>query len=243
MAKFLEPKNPVMNESTFEKALVDGVTYEPMTISGAINKSLLLLVILFFTSGVAFLMPSSFLLYTGIIGGLIAVLVASFKPHTSPITAPVYAAFEGLFVGSISAYYAAQFQGIIFQAVMLTMGTLAVMLAVYKFEIIKVTEKLKTGVIMATGAIFLTYLISWIFSFFGAHIPYIHEGGLMGIGFSVVVIGIASLNLLLDFDMIEKGEQQKAPAYMEWYGALGLMVTLVWLYIEFLRLLAKLNRD
>ena len=126
---------------------------------------------------------------------------------------------------------------------MLTLATLFMMLAIYKFEIIKVTEKLKAGIIMATGAVMIVYVMGWIFSMFGVTIPYIHQGGMMGIGFSVVVIGIASMNLLLDFDTFEKGEENGAPQYMEWFAAMGLMVTIVWLYVEFLRLLSKLNRD
>jgi uncharacterized YccA/Bax inhibitor family protein len=182
-------------------------------------------------------------LYTGIFGGLAAVLVASFKPTTSPIAAPVYAAFEGLFVGSISAIYAAQFDGIVFQAVSLTFGTLFSMLILYKTGIIKVTAKFRSAVYMATGAIFLVYLVSFIGSFVGFNIPYLHEGGTIGIGISVVIIGVAALNLLLDFDSFEKGAAANAPKYMEWFVSLGLLVTLVWLYIEFLRLLSKLSRD
>lgn len=243
MANFLEPKNPVLKESTFTKAKAGVIDYEVMTVNGAINKSFILISILLGVASISYTMPSTFLLIIGAVGGLIAVLVGTFKPKSSPIAAPVYAGFEGLFVGSISAIYAAQYDGIVGNAVLLTIGTLITMLALYKFEIVKVTQKFRAGVMMATGAVLIAYLMAWVFSIFGFTIPYIHEGGLMGIGFSVVVIGIAALNLLLDFDTFEKGEQQQAPAFMEWFAAMGLLVTLVWLYIEFLRLLSKLNRD
>ena len=160
----------------------------------------------------------------GAIGGFIAVLVASFKPHTSPIAAPVYTALEGLFVGSISAIYASQVQGIVLNAIALTFGTLLLMLVLYKYRIITVTDKLRSGIIIATGGIALVYLIAFIFQLFGYNVPYIHEGGLMGIGFSLLVIAIAALNLLLDFDNFEKTEQFRSPKYMEWFCAMGLMV-------------------
>jgi uncharacterized YccA/Bax inhibitor family protein len=246
---FFESRNPFLSEKKFIETSAtitqsgSAVIEETSTIAGAINKTLILFGVLMVTSVISYWMPSGFLMIAGAVGGLIAVLVASFKPHTSAIAAPVYAAFEGLFVGSISAYFAAMMDGIILQAVSLTMGTLLTMLVVYKTGIIPVTQKLRTGIVMATGAVFFVYLISFIGSFFGFSIPYLHEGGMIGIGISVVIIGIAAFNLLLDFDMFEKAEEHGAPKYMEWFCALGLMVTLVWLYIEFLRLLSKLNRD
>ncbi len=219
------------------------VESDQMTMQGAINKTFTLLGILMVTTLISYMMPSTLLLWTGLGGGLIAVLVASFKPHTSPIAAPVYAAFEGLFVGSVSAMFASMQDGIVLQAVSLTFATLFSMLIIYKTGIIKVTEKFKAGVMMATGAIMIMYLISIIGSFAGFQVPYLHEGGLMGIGLSLVIIGVAALNLLIDFDAFEKGVQAKAPQYMEWFVSLGLIVTLVWLYIEFLRLLSKLQSD
>lgn len=244
---FFESKNPVLNEekikSMMSKDDLVGVPYEKMSISGAINKTLVLFAILLVTSVISFLMPTTFLLITGVIGGLIAVLVASFKPHTSPIAAPVYAGFEGLALGTISAIYAAQFDGIIMQAVSLTFGTLLSMLMLYKSGLITVNEKFRAGVMMATGAIAIVYLVSFVGSFFGWNMPYLHEGGAIGIGISVVIIAVAAMNLLLDFDNFDKAEQAQAPKYMEWFCGLSLMVTLVWLYLEFLRLLSKLNRD
>jgi len=246
---FFESRNPLLQEKKFSQPQGEavftgtGIISETATITGAVNKTLVLSGILLLTSAISFVMPSTFLMISGAIGGLIAVLVATFKPHTSAVSAPVYAAFEGLFVGSVSAIFAATMDGIILQAVSLTMGTLFTMLIVYKTGLIPVTDKLRNGIIMATGAIFFVYLISFVGGLFGFSIPSLHEGGAIGIGISVVIIGIAALNLLLDFDMFSKAEENGAPKYMEWFCALGLMVTLVWLYVEFLRLLSKLNRD
>ena len=159
------------------------------------------------------------------------------------VSAPIYAALEGLFLGGVSAFAESMYPGIAFQAVILTFGTMFVMLFAYRTGLIKVTEKLKSGIIAATGAIFVIYMINFVMSMFGSSMPMMHDSGLMGIGFSLLVIGIAAMNLLLDFDFIEKNAAQGAPKYMEWFSAFGLMVTLVWLYLEILRLLMKLNRD
>ena len=167
--------------------------------------------------------------------------IASFKTAWSPVLAPLYALAEGLFVGTVTAFYASAFDGIVFQAVSLTISMLFIMLFLYQARIIVVTQRLRSGIIMATVAVMVVYLASWGLSYFGIEVPYLHEGGIMGIGISVLIIGIASMNLLLDFDMFEKGEQLGAPKHMEWFAAMGLLVTLVWLYIEFLRLLSKLR--
>jgi uncharacterized YccA/Bax inhibitor family protein len=158
------------------------------------------------------------------------------------VTAPIYAVLEGLFLGGISAIFEMSYPGIVIQAVALTFGTLFCLLAAYKSRLIKVTENFKLGIVAATGAICLIYLVSIIMGFFGASIPMIHSSGPLGIGFSLFVVTIAALNLVLDFDFIERGSEMGAPKYMEWYGAFGLVVTLVWLYIEILRLLSKLRR-
>jgi len=256
MADFMKSRNPILSDKAMESRFESTVqspdstnshiisdSDQMMTMQGAINKTFTLLGILMITTMISYMMPSPLLLWTGIGGGLIAALVASFKPHTSPIAAPVYAAFEGLFVGSISAMFAATMDGIVFQAVSLTFATLFSMLIIYKTGIIKVTEKFKAGVMMATGAIMIMYVISIIGSFAGFQVPYLHEGGAMGIGLSLVIIGVAALNLLIDFDAFEKGVEAKAPKYMEWFVSLGLIITLVWLYVEFLRLLSKLQSD
>jgi uncharacterized YccA/Bax inhibitor family protein len=239
---FNESRNPIVNEKSISNASAIGQSLDgTMTIDGAINKSLILFSILMVTSVISYMAPSTTLMLVGGIGGFIAVLVSSFKPHTSATVGPIYAALEGLFVGSVSAMYAAQFEGIVVNAIGLTFGTLLLMLTLYKYKIITVTEKLRSGIMIATGAIVLVYLFAFIFRLFGFDVPYIHQGGLMGIGFSIVVIGIAALNLLLDFDNFERAEDQGAPKYMEWFLGIGLLVTIVWLYIEFLRLLAKLS--
>jgi len=179
----------------------------------------------------------------GALGAAAVYMFTSFKPNYAPITAPIFAMLEGLFVGTISYIYALQFEGIVFQAVSATIGVLLTMLMVYKSGLIPVTKKFRMGVSMAVGAIMVVYLISWIGHFVGFEIPYLHESSPIGIGITVVIIGVAALNLLLDFDNFDKGEEAQAPKFMEWYYGMGLLFTLVWLYIEFLRLLSKLQRD
>ena len=181
------------------------------------------------------------LLIAGSIGGFITALVTIFIPRLSPFTAPVYAALEGLVLGAISAVFETMYPGIVIQAVGLSVGVLAVMLFVYGTGIIRATEKFKIGVVAATGAVCLVYLVDIVLSLFGIRMPFIHESGVVGIGFSLVVVVIAALNLILDFDFIEQGVKQQAPKYMEWYGGFSLLVTLVWMYLEILRLLAKLR--
>lgn len=250
--RFRKSSNPFLNEKRLAEATqqqsLDGTMISraetaPMTVSGAVNKTLILTGLLLLTAIYAYYNPSSLFVWGGAIGGLILVLVMAFKQHLSPTLAPVYALLEGLFVGSITAVYAGAFAGIAFQAIGLTVAVLFMMLFIYKAGIIKVTQKFRSGVIMATGAIFLMYLLSWILGMFGMNLPFLHEGGMMGIGISLVIIGVASLNLLLDFDNFEKGERYRAPQYMEWFCAVGLLVTLVWLYLEMLRLLAMLSSD
>jgi uncharacterized YccA/Bax inhibitor family protein len=180
-------------------------------------------------------------MFGGMIVGLIFALITFFKKTAAPYTAPIYALAEGVFLGALSAMMELKYPGIAFQAITLTFGTLFALLAVYKSGLINVTENFKLGVAAATGGIFLVYLASFVMGFFGVSMPYIHGSGLMGIGFSVFVIIIAALNLVLDFDFIEEGAKRGAPRYMEWYAAFGLLVTLVWLYIEILRLLSKLR--
>ncbi|HEX9723391.1 MAG TPA: Bax inhibitor-1/YccA family protein, partial [Vicinamibacteria bacterium] len=159
----------------------------------------------------------------------------------SPVTVPIYALLEGLFLGAISSMFEQMYPGIVIQAVGLTFGTLFALLFAYKSGLIKATENFKLGVVAATGAVALIYMASIVLSFFGTSIPYIHESGTIGILFSLAVVVIAALNLVLDFDFIETGAERGAPKYMEWYGAFGLLVTLIWLYLEMLRLLSKLN--
>ncbi len=247
MALIEKSSNPAFSSKIFDKQgfVQSG---ERMSVQGTVNKSLILFACTLLPAYYVFDMflaghSTMGLLLVGAIGGLIAAMVTIFKPTVAPISAPIYAALEGLFLGGISAIAEMNFPGIAFQAVILTFGTMFVMLVLYRTGIIKVTEKLKSGIIAATGAIFVVYFINFIMSMFGSGMPMMHEGGMMGIGFSLLVIGIAAMNLLLDFDFIEKNALHGSPKYMEWYSAFGLMVTLVWLYMEILRLLMKLNRD
>ena len=249
----MRSSNPALGDKTFEQYSLSGDTSEVMTINGVVNKSVILLCLMIIPAGYVWKMffesPSiqeglpkvQLFLILGLIGGLIFAIVTIFKKRWAPITAPVYALLEGLFLGAISAMMEAQFPGIVIQATALTFGTLFSLLMAYRSGLIKVTDNFRLGVIAATGGIFLIYIVSIVLGFFGTGIPYIHNSGLVGIGFSLFVVVIASLNLVLDFDFIEKGAERRAEKFMEWYAAFGLMITLVWLYIEILRLLSKLR--
>jgi uncharacterized YccA/Bax inhibitor family protein len=234
--------NPVLTEETFRRERTLPGT-ETMTIAGTVNKTAIVLAILFAMALFSWNQgpTAGGLILVGAIGGLIVALVTVWKQAWAPVTTPIYAAFEGLALGGISAAFESRFPGIVSQAIFLTFGTLAALLVAYQSGWIKATENFKLGVVAATGGIFFVYLISFILSFFGVGIPLIHGSGVFGILFSVFVVVIAALNLVLDFDFIERGAEQRAPKYMEWYGAFGLMVTLVWLYLEILRLLSKLQ--
>lgn len=243
--------NPLLNEKAFRR--VDQLVQtagEAMTIEGTINKTAFLLLLVaataawvwtryFQTLDPATVMPY---LWAGLIVGLGAALVTIFLPAWARISAPVYAAAQGLALGAISAFYEQQLHGIVFQAVGLTFGVLGVMLIAYRSGVIKVTDRFRMIVVAATGAIALLYLVSIVLSFFGISIPFIHQGGTFGIIFSLVVVGIAAMNLALDFDYIQRGVEHGAPKVLEWYAAFGVMVTLIWLYLEILRLLAKIRR-
>ena len=221
-----------------------------MTLQGTVNKTgiLLLLVMItatytwnqFFSTGLPeTVMPIAI---GGAIFGFGFALATIFKKTWAPITAPLYALSQGLFLGAISAIFELQFPGIVIQAVGLTMGTLASLLVLYKTGIIKPTENFRLMIVSATMGIALLYVVSMVMNMFGSSgIGFIHSNGLFGIGFSLFVVAIAALNLVLDFDFIEQGSEQGAPKYMEWFGAFSLMVTLIWLYLEMLRLLAKLR--
>ncbi len=243
--RFTHSNNPIISDKALKRQGSTPIEYSGTTMSvrGAVDKSLILASILLFTAIFGFSSPSPLFMYGGMIGGLILVIISVFKPQYSAITAPAYAAFEGLFVGAITAIYAQAYDGIVFQAVSLTIALLFCMLFLYKSGIIKVTPEFRTAVIMATFAILGIYILSFVLSFFGINIPFLHEGGMMGIGISVVIIGVACLNLLLDFDNFDRGEELGLPKYYEWFFGMGLLITLVWLYLEILRLLAMLNRD
>lgn len=238
--------NPALNDKTFEQVGY-GQPSETMTLQGTVNKTGMMLLLLIAGATYTWSLfleqdPSvTMWMMVGLIGGLIVSFVTIFKKQWSPVTAPLYAVLQGFALGGLSVMLESLYPGIVIQAVALTFGTAGCLLVAYKSGVIKATENFKLGIFAATGGIGLIYLVGWIMSFFGTSIPYIHENGLIGIGFSLVVVVIAALNLVLDFDFIEKGAEHGAPKFMEWYAAFGLMVTLVWLYIEILRLLSKLN--
>lgn len=248
----MKTSNPALGENTFRN--VAGVGYgtyidaaSRMTMSGTVNKTGILLLLAvasaawtwyrFMASGD--ISSIAGLLMLGAIGGFICAMVTVFKKEWSPALAPVYALLEGLVLGGISAITNIRYPGIAMQAVGLTFGTMFVLLFLYRSRIIKVTQKFRLGVIAATGGIMVFYLVQMVLGFFGVHFLALNGSGALGIGISLFICAIAALNLVLDFDFIERGVNYGAPKYMEWYGAFGLMITLVWLYLEILRLLAR----
>ena len=245
--------NPAFSKRIFEKTFTDVTDDTVMTLNGTVNKSflMLLLVILgatytwriFFQNPDPESIPPSLVTYmlVGGIGGFVISLAIMFRPVWSPWAAPVYAVLEGLFLGAISAFFEFKMPGIVIQAASLTFLTLLAMLALYRSGIIKVTEKFRMGVFAATGGIALMYFAGFILGLFGINFPLMHSGGTLGIVVGVVICGVAALNLVLDFDLIENGAKSSLPKYMEWYSAFALMVTLVWLYLEILRLLSRIN--
>jgi uncharacterized YccA/Bax inhibitor family protein len=238
--------NPTLSESTFRDArpVTSGQT---MTVQGAVNKTAILLVLAIVAAGMTWNFVTgrpgvaSGLMIAGGIGGFILAMITSFKAAWSPVTAPIYAVLEGLFIGGISFVFNHRYPGIVPQAVLLTFGTLAALLAAYTTGVIRASDGLRRGIIAATGGIALVYLLSWILAIFHIQIPGIFSSGPIGIVFSLVVVVIAAMNLVLDFDFIESGARQGAAKYMEWYAGFGLLVTLIWLYLEILRLLAKMS--
>jgi uncharacterized YccA/Bax inhibitor family protein len=244
--------NPALGDNTFTGVVRLARTEEAMTAQGTATKALLLLLCVLLTASWVWskyyeaMNPQVVTPWVavGAIAGFIVALVTVFKQTWAPITAPLYALLEGLVIGGVSALFEAQFPGIVIQAAALTLGTCLAMLLAFKSRLIRATENFKMGVVAATGGIALFYILTMVLGFFGIQMPLMYGNSLASIGFSVVVVIIAALNLVLDFDFIEQGAAQRAPKYMEWYGAFGLMVTLIWLYLEMLRLLAKLrSRD
>jgi uncharacterized YccA/Bax inhibitor family protein len=255
----MKTSNPALSDNTFRGlsggqygsgyggSLIDAANR--MTLSGTVNKTALLLICSLLTAGWTWHLFAASrdmaevgpLMLVGLFGGLIFALITTFKKEWSPVTAPIYALLEGLVLGGLSAAMDLRYPGIGVQAVSLTFGTLFVLLLAYRSGLIRVTQKFRLGVIAATGGIMVFYLAQMLLGFFGIQFVSINGSGIVGIGFSLIVVAVASLNLVLDFDFIEQGVQMGAPKYMEWYGAFGIMVTLVWLYIEILRLLSKLR--
>jgi uncharacterized YccA/Bax inhibitor family protein len=250
VADLMRTSNPALNANAFRG---EGVGLgEAMTLRGTVNKTGVLLLCVIATAAWTWNIyihsqdPSAVmaLLAIGGIGGFIFALVTIFKKTWAPVTAPIYALLEGLLLGGISAIYDVKFHGIAIQAVSLTFGTLAVLLLAYRSGLIPVTQKFRLGVVAATGGIALFYLATMVLGIFHIHFTTITGAGPIGIAFSGFVVVVAALNLVLDFDFIESGVAAGAPKYMEWYGAFGLMVTLIWLYLEILNLLSKLrSRD
>ncbi len=249
---FGKSSNPALGKKVFEKSLADKTT-STMTVQGTANKTFLLTLLvilgatytwkLFFsepTIELAMSRVSPWMLIGGIAGFVISLIII-FVKKLAPVLAPVYAIIEGLFLGSLSGFFEAMYPGIVIKAVALTLTTLFSLLFFYKTGIIKVTQKFRMGVFAATGGIALMYLFSWIAGMFGANLSFLYDSSGLSIGISLFVVVIAALNLVLDFDFIATGEKMGAPKYMEWYSAFSLMITLIWLYIEFLKLIAKLS--
>jgi uncharacterized YccA/Bax inhibitor family protein len=241
----MKTSNPALGADAFRG---QGISYgDTMTMPGTVNKTGILLLCTIATSAWTWnrfhTNPESVgaLVLGGAIGGFIVALVTIFKKNWSPITAPIYALLEGLVLGAISAMFEVRYNGIALQAVGLTFGTLLALLIAYSSGIIRVTDKFRLGVVAATGGIAVFYFAQFILGFFGIHFTTINGAGPIGIGFSLIVVVVASLNLVLDFDLIESGARSGAPKYMEWYGAFAVMVTLIWLYLEMLRLLSKIR--
>jgi uncharacterized YccA/Bax inhibitor family protein len=246
MPGLFKTSNPALNENTFKgEAAVAG---EPMTLQGTVNKTGVLLLCVVATSawtwGIAHSQaPQAALpwMIGGLVGGLVFSLVTIFKKEWAPITAPIYALCEGLALGGISALLEMQYPGIAIQAMGLTFAVTAVMLVLYTSGVLRATPKFTVGVIAATGGIFVLYMVDLVLGMFGHHVPLLNSSGPWGIAISVAIVIIAALNLILDFDFVETGVHANAPKYMEWYGAFGIMVTLVWMYLEILRLLSKIR--
>jgi len=238
----LRSGNPALNKNSF-KNFTDTSISNQMTIDGTVNKTMLSLIVLFISAYYSWNSFSQSFIVIGSIGGLIAALITIFKKHLAMYTVPVYAVFKGLMLGSLSYIFESSYPGIVNQAIFLTFGIMGALLFAYKTKIINPTENFKLGIFAATGGIALIYLINFIMSFWGGGISVMspNNSSMFSIGFSFFVIIIASLNLVLDFDFIEEAAEARVPKYMEWYAAFGLLITLIWLYIEILRLLAKLQ--
>ena len=237
--------NPALTADTFS-ALPIVADDQAMTVGGTVNKTALSLLLLLVTASYVWGRGATdpavgMFMMVGIFGGLIVAVATVFKHTWAPITTPLYALLEGLALGGISVTFESSYPGIVSQAVFLTFGTLGALLAAYRSGLIRATENFKLGVVAATGGIMIVYVLSFVLGFFGISVPLIHSSGTFGILFSLFVVVIAALNLVLDFDFIEQGAERGSPKYMEWYAAFGLLVTLIWLYLEILRLLAKLQ--
>jgi uncharacterized YccA/Bax inhibitor family protein len=237
----MNTSNPLLKREAAWTA--SGTETSVMTLEGAVNKSGLLLLICLAAAAFSWHAPEwrALFLLAGFLGGFVVCLIGIFKPSTTPVTAPLYAGLEGLALGAISQMMNLRYAGIATNAFLLTMAVLGVMLFLYATRIVRVTDKLVMGIMIATGAIAVVYLTEFVLSFFGISMPYMHDSGPIGIGISLIIVGVAAFNLLIDFAVIESNVRQGSPKYMEWYSGMALLVTLVWLYLEILRLLSKLR--
>ncbi len=247
----MKSSNPTLSKKIFENYSFSATAAQTMTVQGTVNKIALMLAIVvasaaftwskfFGAEGAA---PASVFgwMALGAIGGLILAIVISFKKEWAPVLAPIYAVLEGLFLGAISAFFESMYPGIIMKAVALTFSVLFALLFMYKTGIIRVTQRFRTMVIAATIGIAVAYFVSFIIGLFGVNMDFMYGGGTLGVVISLVIVAVAAMNLVLDFDFIDQGAQAGLPKFFEWYGAFGLMVTLIWLYLEIVRLLAILN--
>jgi uncharacterized YccA/Bax inhibitor family protein len=241
----LRTGNPALREDVFTATRVDGGG--TMTVNGTVNKTGLLLILALATASVSWVLGTGG--GPGVAGwaigaclaGLVVAVATIVRPRWSPVTAPIYALVEGVVLGLVSMWFEARYEGIAIQAVALTFGVLGAMLVLYKTGVIKVTQRFRAGVLAATLAIAVVYLVALVLGLFGVQVPLLNDASPLGILISLAIVVVAALNLVLDFDLIDRGARSGAPAYMEWYAAFGLLVTLVWLYLELLRLLAKLR--
>ena len=241
----MRSSNPALREDVFSATRLDGGG--TMTVQGTVNKTALLLVLALATASASWVLGTSG--GPGVAGwalgasllGLVVAIATIFRPRWSPVTAPIYALVQGVVLGVVSMLFEARYQGIATQAVALTFGVLGAMLVLYKTGVIKVTQRFRAGVLAATLAIFVVYAVALVLGLFGVQVPLLNDASPLGILISLAIVVVAALNLVLDFDLIDRGARAGAPAFMEWYAAFGLLVTLVWLYLELLRLLAKLR--
>ena len=244
---FFESNNPMFNEEKYSRTVVldsELVGHgEVMTVENAVNKTFVLFAILLVTAVFGYMFASPFVLFGGAIGGFVVYLFTSFKPSRAVTMAPIYAICEGLFVGALSAMYSMVMDNIIFHAATLTLAILLTMLMLYKTGIIKVTERFRNIVMTAVGAIMLVYIVELVLYFCGIDVPFLHDQSPIGIGISLIIVGIASMKLLVDFDNFEKGEEHKLPEHMGWYFGMGLLFTVVWLYSEIMYLLSAFSGD
>ncbi len=237
--------NPMFKEAVLKR--LDGIDSGTMSVNGTITKTIWLLLITVVTAACSWQFMLSMgsalypVLFISLIAGVILFYYTIKNPNNAHITAPIYAVIEGLFVGVVTAIFGSMYDGIVANAIILTFATMGMMILIYVTKIIKVTEKFKAIMTMAIGAIFILYMATWVLGFFGVSLPFMHDSSPLGIGLNIAIIVIAALSFLLDFDMIDKNIQARAPKKMEWIGSMALLATIVWLYIEFLRLLARLN--